>query len=195
MRRPHRTASAVAALALLLTAAGCGGGDDSGSASPAETKASQQAEGSPHDDADVTFAQEMVPHHRQAVAMTKLTEGHDLDPQVQDLVDGIATTQSGEIDRMTGWLKGWDEKVPAEDSDMRMQGMLTDDQLTELGDTADPAFQRLWLTRMIGHHRGAIPMAQTELDEGKNPAARALAREIIKTQKAELYEMGGLLGQ
>ncbi|GGF45896.1 lipoprotein [Marmoricola endophyticus] len=187
----RRTALALASAALLLSVAACGSSDgQAGSGSSAKA-----VDAGPHNAADATFAQEMVPHHRQAVAMVEMTKGHDLDPEVQRIVDAIGSTQSGEIDQMVGWLKGWGEKVPAEDSPMRMQGMLSSDELDQLRETGDPAFQGLWLSRMVGHHQGAIPMAQTEIDDGENPKAIRLAREIIETQKAELDEMAGLIGQ
>ena len=46
---------------------------------------------------------------------------------------------------------------------------------------------------MIAHHEGAIEMAQTELKDGRNPAALKLAQEIIDTQQAEIKQMQALL--
>ena len=46
---------------------------------------------------------------------------------------------------------------------------------------------------MIEHHRGAVAMAKTEIQDGKNPEAIALARKIISDQESEIAEMQRLL--
>ena len=46
---------------------------------------------------------------------------------------------------------------------------------------------------MIAHHRGAVEMAQSELDAGENAEALELAEKIIADQEAEIAEMEGLL--
>ncbi|MCQ8783868.1 DUF305 domain-containing protein [Mangrovibrevibacter kandeliae] len=42
---------------------------------------------------------------------------------------------------------------------------------------------------MIAHHMGAIAMAEAELHAGKDHASRAMAAEIISTQRKEIDEM------
>jgi len=51
------------------------------------------------------------------------------------------------------------------------------------------------LHMMIAHHQGAVSMAQTELTQGTNLAARQLAQQIINAQQAEISEMQQLLPQ
>ena len=43
--------------------------------------------------------------------------------------------------------------------------------------------QKMYLEGMITHHQGAIKMAQTEIADGKNPDAIALANSIVTTSK------------
>ncbi len=38
------------------------------------------------------------------------------------------------------------------------------------------------------HHQGALDMAQVQLDQGKDPAMRAMAKKIIVAQKREIAE-------
>ena len=65
--------------------------------------------------------------------------------------------------------------------------------MRDLARTSGAEFDRLWLTGMIGHHEGAITMAETELADGKNPASKMLARAIITAQEKEIATMKGLL--
>lgn len=51
----------------------------------------------------------------------------------------------------------------------------------------------MFLTMMIAHHRGAIAMAEQELEDGTNPDALALAQKIITAQRAEIATMKELL--
>jgi len=41
-----------------------------------------------------------------------------------------------------------------------MPGMLTDAQMKELAEASGPEFDRLFLTYMIQHHRGAVAMVK-----------------------------------
>ena len=53
---------------------------------------------------------------------------------------------------------------------------------------------KLFLQMMIQHHRGAITMAQNEINTGQYPAAIALARSIVTSQQQEINTMQSILG-
>lgn len=161
---------------------------------------------STHNEADVRFAQGMVPHHREAVEMAELVPGRSADPAVADLAARIGAAQAPEIDTMTGWLREWGAEVPADGrSGMAgtdhgrdpagMGGMRTPEQLDGLARATGPAFDRLFLEQMTEHHLGAVAMAGVELEQGADPDALALARTIVDTQRTEIDEMAGLLAQ
>ena len=63
-----------------------------------------------------------------------------------------------------------------------------------MGAATGPIFDKMWLTGMIAHHQGAIAMAGTEKQSGKNPDALNLADSIAAGQAAEVTEMQQLLG-
>jgi uncharacterized protein (DUF305 family) len=179
----HILAGLLALAALLL--AGCG-----------STNSSDEG----HDDADVAFAQQMIPHHEQAVEMARLAldaeRGASAD--VQDLARRIQQAQGPEITQMKGWLDGWGEDVSGhgghDGHDMgSMSGMMSEGQMAELEQATGDTFDRLWLQMMIAHHQGAITMAETEIADGQDSRAKALARAIIDAQTAEIKEMKGLL--
>ena len=50
--------------------------------------------------------------------------------------------------------------MPMDSAHMDMPGMLTPAQIRELGEAKGTAFDRLFLTRMIAHHRGAVTMVK-----------------------------------
>jgi uncharacterized protein (DUF305 family) len=62
--------------------------------------------------------------------------------------------------------------------------MMKDMNVPYTGD-ADKDF----VSQMIPHHQGAVRMAEVELQYGKDPAIRKLARDIIKAQKQEIAFM------
>lgn len=48
---------------------------------------------------------------------------------------------------------------------------------------------------MIPHHQGAIDMAKIELEHGKNPKIKKLAKDVIKAQEAEIKMMKAWLAK
>lgn len=200
-RKSHaRIAIALLGSAVVLTACG----DDSGeSGNPAPTSVATSVVTSPpvsdeHNAADIRFAQEMIPHHRQAVDMAALVPSHSSDPRVLDLAARIQQAQDPEITAMTGWLQAWGAPVPEDTGHSGMDhggmpGMMTDEDMAELEAAQGTEFDRMWLQMMISHHEGAVQMARTELAEGSNPQARTLAQQIIDTQQAEIQQMQSML--
>ncbi|AXT84224.1 DUF305 domain-containing protein [Aeromicrobium sp. A1-2] len=153
-------------------------------------------------DADVSFAQGMIPHHRQATEMAALADRRSADPAVLDLASEIIAAQQPEIDAMSGWLKSWDEEVPSESDEMDnmdhgsssdMPGMMSSDDLASLEAATGSAFDTAFLTMMIEHHEGAIEMATTEESDGRYSHAVTLAKKIQKDQAAEIVTMESLL--
>ena len=196
-----------ALLALLLAAAfslvACGGNNDTGSGSASGTASTQ------FNNADVQFAQEMIPHHQQAVQMAKMAQSHAASPQVKQLASDIEAAQGPEIATMTQWLKAWGKDVPSDSSsdsmggmDMGdgssmssgdMPGMMSADDMHQLDMAHGAEWDKMFLTMMVQHHQGAIEMAKTEQASGLNPDAIALAKKIEKAQTAEIAQMQGML--
>lgn len=151
---------------------------------------------------DVTFAQEMIPHHRQAVEMAKLADTRASSPQVKELATEIEGAQDPEIAKMEAWLKDWDKPVPDNEmsgmdhgSDGTMTGMMSDADMKSLDSSSGTAFDTMFLTMMIKHHEGAVTMADDEVTDGSNTEAIALAETIIGAQTDEIDRMKDLLEQ
>ncbi len=190
-------------LALTACGAGADGPGTTSAGSSATTSASSADSSSPHNTADVTFAAGMVPHHAQAIEMADLALTKASSAQVKSLAERIKAAQDPEITVMSSWLKGWGQPVPTTGSDGmdgmagmdhgEADGMMTDQEMADLGDASGTAFDRLWLQQMTKHHEGAVAMAKVELSDGAYPAAKALAQSVIDGQSKEISEMARML--
>jgi uncharacterized protein (DUF305 family) len=192
-----RTILMTAVVALTLALAGCSNSDPESTVDPSK----------PYNDADVTFATDMIQHHAQALQMIDLTLGKDLDPKVATLADVIRSDQTPEIERMVDLLNEWDKQpIPATlrdhanahgdghvEADTSMPGMATDADMAALEKATGADFETKWLTMMIEHHQGAIEMASTEKDQGEDKRATALAADIVTSQREQVNTMQGIL--
>lgn len=185
-------------LAAALTLSACTSGDSmSGMDHESNSSDSSSSEASADfNDADVTFASDMVMHHQQAVEMADVFLDKDgVDSRVAALAEEIKAAQQPEIDTMNGWLESWGESTDSmEGHDMGdMNGSMSEEDMKALMDATGPDADRLFLTQMTAHHTGAIEMANEEIASGQNPEAIELAEKIVADQTAEIDEMNNLL--
>ena len=143
-------------------------------------------------DADVMFAQMMIPHHEQAVEMSELAATRAGDAEVSTIAGEIEAAQDPEITTMTGWLKDWDQPTHMEHDMGSADGMADDADLRKLKDSKGAAFDKLFVKLMIAHHSGAVDMADDERENGKNSAARKLAKAIVATQSDEIDDLNAM---
>ncbi|WP_086823110.1 DUF305 domain-containing protein [Streptomyces sp. NRRL B-24572] len=196
-------AAALAGAGLLLTACGTDDGmsgmDHGGMSASSSATASAPAAGggdtAPGDfnDADVMFAQMMIPHHQQALEMAKLADGRAEDPEVKKLVTAIEQAQDPEIQKMKTWLKGWGKPEAPAMNHGGMAGMMSEQDMKELTATKGKAFDRKFAELMIAHHEGAVGMAKDEQQSGSNAAAKKLADDVVRTQSAEVAQLKKIL--
>ncbi|WP_326609427.1 DUF305 domain-containing protein [Streptomyces scopuliridis] len=197
-RAARRAATAAAVTTAALTLAACGG-DNGSPSSTASTSASAPASaaGSAHNAADVSFAQGMIPHHRQAVEMADLAATRASSPEVKKLAAEIKKAQDPEIKTLSGWLTTWDAQVPTQGSmdhsGHAMPGMMADSDMSTLEKASGPAFDTAFLKLMVKHHEGAVEMARTEKSAGADQSAKDMADAIITSQSAEITRMNTLL--
>lgn len=158
-------------------------------------QASSRADVTKHNDADSMFAQMMIPHHTQAVEMSKLAPSRAQSQEVKQLAATIEAAQQPEIDKMMKWISNWGETFGAIDHSSHggMQGMVSLQAIDDLAQKSGADFDRAYMTMMIAHHEGAIVMAQDELKNGENAEALTLAAAISVTQAAEVTQMRKLL--
>jgi len=225
-------AAGAVAVAAALTLAAC---SDSGNnqateatTSAAVTTSTSAEAAANHNQADVTFAQQMIPHHSQAIEMSDIVLAKQgIDPRVTELAQQIKAAQGPEIEQLQTWLAAWGQSTMSPDTGMPMtspnmpmsspgmempgqqmpmqssampgggmggmSGMMSAEDMEALRSAQGIEASRLFLTQMIEHHRGAIEMAQTEIDTGQNPDAVAMARSIVDTQQQEITTMENIL--
>ncbi|MBA2471290.1 MAG: DUF305 domain-containing protein [Pseudonocardiales bacterium] len=192
--RIHRV---VGMLAVAVTAwgllAGCGSKTTPNPA-PTPPRATSSAAANPqqqHNQADVVFLQNMIPHQARAIAMSQMASNQTTSPQVKDLATRITTEQSPQTQQMSDLLTAWGAPLPATPAGIGTMGGLGHGQApATMGGTG---FDRMFLQTMIVHHQDAVTMSQTELTLGSNPATRNLAQQIISAQQAQISEMQALL--
>lgn len=201
----HRAALGATAVAAALVLAACGSenGSDTGSGTRTPASASAEDAAGAHNDQDVSFAQDMIPHHQQAIRMSRMAGSQASSAEVRDLAARIGKAQAPEIETMSGWLESWGEDVPSSMPGMDhgghsdgsdMPGMMDTEDMDELMAASGRGFDTMFLTMMVEHHEGAVEMATTETEKGRYGPAKKLAGDIITAQNAEIEEMNKLLG-
>jgi uncharacterized protein (DUF305 family) len=157
-------------------------------------------------DTDIAFAQLMIPHHQQAIAMADLAASNASSAEVKALAAQIKAAQDPEIAMMTQWLTGWGAPLAMEGAtgmdhgDMDMGGMTADgmmsaEDMDNLAGARGDDFDTMWLQMMITHHQGAISMAEQVASTTTNPQVEALAEAIIAGQTAEIATMQQMLAK
>jgi uncharacterized protein (DUF305 family) len=148
--------------------------------------------------ADVRFMQHMIGHHAQAVTMAALVPSRGAGERLQRLAQKIDISQRDEIGFMKWWLEERGQAVPADAQAhaMRMPGMLTAEQMAELAAARGVEFERLFLTFMIQHHRGALTMVEELFDSpaaAQEPDVFRFATDVDADQRDEIYVMQTML--
>lgn len=163
----------------------------------------------PYTAGDVKFMTEMITHHAQAIQMSRMAPTHGASPAVQTLAARIINAQMDEIFNMQQWLADRQKPWPHVDATGAMHGasghdahhgmmagMLTEAQMRELDAARGTAFDRLFLTFMIQHHKGAVAMVKELLSGGgaaHNDTVFRLAGDINVDQTTEIARMEKML--
>ena len=196
MRLMSRRALPAAAVALGLAVSACGSGDDSSHGPMAGAGGTSASAGTATGvEADVKFAQMMIPHHEQAVEMATLAlENDTASEDVKTLARQIEAAQDPEIQTMKGWLSQWGAEESSGPMDHGSGGMMSDEDMISLMGARGPEFNQMWLTMMIEHHEGAVTMAKDVLATTADTEVEELATAVVQGQEKEIATMQGMLG-
>lgn len=223
-RRGARAGIGVAAPALAafaLAASGCAartpaaptvGGSPATVAASAHTHAGEHPADRRYTEADIRFMSQMIAHHGQAIEMSRMAPTHGANPTIRTLAARIINGQQDEIAIMQRWLRNRGQPVPEprptivdhaahgvnhalHGGEHTMHGMLTEAQMKELDAARGPEFDRLFLTFMIQHHKGAITMVEEVFAAGaaQDDTVFRLASDVNAEQTSEIARMQRLL--
>lgn len=161
------------------------------------------------------FARDMQVHHAQAVQMAMEIYRKTDDEELRVLSYDIATGQSGQRGEMYDWLVQWglpqaggpmmrwmqtsagshghdgmaDGATMTDEEARAAMGMASAAEITALQDATGTEADCLFLSLLIRHHEGAIPMADALIDLGSNARAVSVAESIKTGQTAEITAM------
>lgn len=207
-------ARAVAVIALAVLAA-CGGARGApstaapfplGAMGDAAAIARARADSArlPYTEADVRFMSGMISHHAQAIQMARWAPTHGASPAILRLTERIINAQADEIAMMQSWLRDRRRPVPEANPAglkmmmggvehwMLMPGMLSAEQMSRLDAARGQEFDRLFLTWMIQHHRGAVAMVKELFDShgaGQDETVFKFASDVNVDQSTEINRM------
>lgn len=146
-----------------------------------------------YNDPDSAFAQGMLGHHIGAIDMAQTQLKYGKDKEMRALAQQIIAAQKIEVTQMQKWVNSHpDAGAPMVDTSamqqayaQSMQAMHDEMMLGITDPNSDMAFTR----GMLPHHKGAVSMAEVQLQYGKDPEMRQLAQEIIDAQQPEIKQM------
>jgi len=92
-------------------------------------------------------------------------------------------------------IEGINMTVHGAEHSMQMPGMLTQEQLQQLAAAKDSGFDKLFLTLMIQHHKGAVTMVHELFAKGggQDEQVFKLASDIQVDQITEIARMESML--
>jgi uncharacterized protein (DUF305 family) len=162
----------------------------------------------PYTKADIDFMSGMIGHHAQAIKMASWAESHDASPAIRVLAARVTNAQRDEILTMQTWLRDRNQPVPEPNPAgmkmmmngmehvMLMPGMLTEQQMTQLDQAKGTDFDRLFLTFMIQHHKGAVSMVKdlfSTYGAGQDETVFKFANDVQVDQSTEIARMEKML--
>ena len=163
----------------------------------------------PYTAADIAFMSGMIAHHAQAVKMAGWAASHGAGRSLQVFCGRIALGQTAEIGLMQAWLKDRNQPVPEADPlgmkmmmggmvhMVTMPGMLTNAQMAQLDSSRGVEFERLFMTYMIQHHRGAITMVDSLFNTpgaAQDEIVFKFANDVQVDQTTEIDRLEQMLG-
>jgi len=150
----------------------------------------------------------MISHHAQALVMAGWAASHGASPSVRTLANRIINAQQDEIATMQRWLRDRHQPVPDANPhgmmmnmngmthEMLMPGMLTESQLKQLDEARNKEFDRLFLSFMIQHHRGAVTMVNelfATYGAAQDVTVFKMASDVSADQTTEIERMQKML--
>ena len=148
---------------------------------------------------DAGFMRDMIPHHQQALEMSRLAPDRTNSPELLEIAGKIEAAQGDEIGFMEQWLTSRGESIDgshAHAGHHTMKGMATEAQMAALAGANGVEFDRQFLSLMIAHHEGAIDMVEALMEQpgsAYDPTLFEFTTDVSNDQSKEIELMHGLL--
>jgi uncharacterized protein (DUF305 family) len=178
-------APVVVLMALAPVATACGGSD--ATPSPAHTAAN----GTVFNNADATFAGDLLKQRAEELSLVDLTVGRDLAPAFTAFADQAREARSTDVQTVTTWLTDWDRTVPetVRDHAHAHEGTSGHHDLEAL---TGAAFEKAWVDAFLAELEDTDAIASREQDSGTYAEAVDLAEatEASADDEADQLEDG-----
>ncbi|GJF11135.1 hypothetical protein NGTWS0302_34660 [Mycolicibacterium cyprinidarum] len=201
-----RLAAAFVAVVAAASLAACAGSADSAQDGKSDPRIPESAvitgEPAGYNADDVSFADDIISGHQQAIDLLKLVPERSTNTELAALASQISAVQQPEINIMNVFLVQWKESPEFGDlergDDAAGQGVATPGMvdaatMTKLESLRGTEFDTLWLKTMIGHQQAAVEVAKSEITNGANVDARAMAETMVSTQESQIEQMKKML--
>ncbi|MFI7209832.1 DUF305 domain-containing protein [Micromonospora maritima] len=156
-----RAAVAGILVAVLALSAGCSDGNAGASGAPGSALASgalpPKATGYPmaspaaHNAGDLRFAEDLLSHRRQAIAMTEMAGRRATEDQVMVLADGLRQTYLADLRELTSLLQGWGVHLDVSGSPAAEQALRVE---------PGGSFDRAFLAALIRNTQESVQIAE-----------------------------------
>lgn len=173
----RRVGSASGATLLVVTLTACGG-----QAGSPDREAS---------DVDARFASAMTQHHAQTLQLLNLPQTLQLGDKAVAWTDSSRTERMAEIEELSALLREWGEDVPDTgldhasegdlvEFDVSIDGVLTAGEVSQIRRAEGEAFAEEWFGAFLEHERGALALAQAQVEVGADEAAVRFAEQDVE---------------
>jgi len=151
-----------------------------------------------HDGWDIAFINYMAPHDAVAGQMAALAHAQAASPAVKAIATEIDSEPADRFLKFSAMATAWQQPVPSTDPAAASGhdhggGRTEADDLAELTPLTGHAFDVAFLQVMIRHHQAGIKEAQATIDNGTNPQAADVARQLVADQTPQLQQLQTML--
>ncbi|MGL4759820.1 MAG: DUF305 domain-containing protein [Patescibacteria group bacterium] len=134
-----------------------------------------------------SFIDNMIPHHQEAINTSYTIQATTQDPELKQFATSVITSQTKEVTQMKEWYKLWFNKEYTDNTSYIPM-------MTKMNGLSGNQLDKAYIEGMIGHHKGAIQMAEKILTiKDAKAEVATLSNNIIKDQNKEIDILNGLL--
>jgi uncharacterized protein (DUF305 family) len=187
---PMKRTCLIAVVAALAVSGCTASGDRRAPSSPAT---STNGPSSRHNANDAAFLRLEVAHHGQAIELADIALHNSHNPRVRSIARHVKAVQSSERTSMQRRLQDWRAESDNHGHTHEPPGNLNAEQMASLRRVMGGQFDRYWCQQMVFHEMATSDMADTERQQGVDPATKRLASTLDAAQDRLVDQLLDLL--